>query len=207
MKNLGIIADRAPGESGWEDGMDANLMRLDTITQLQVRSATLSDLPASPVEGDRYIAGPGSTGGWVDGHVAVYHAGAWVQFQPVGGWRALVEDTGDFLQYDSLELEWLPMPGAGSQGAGVEVQFTADANYPLGAAQGRHRIICLIDPSAVLTAQRDVTIPDVQWGDWVFQNSTAHPLRVKQELDSSGPILQPQEVKRLSVILGELVSS
>jgi hypothetical protein len=40
------------------------LRMLDAVTQLSVQSSTLTQAPAVPVSGDRYLVGFGATGDW-----------------------------------------------------------------------------------------------------------------------------------------------
>ena len=67
---------------------------LDAIVQLSVLDQHLTQPPASPGEGDRYIVGPGATGAWAafDAQIASYNSGVWQFYQPVSGWRVWVED-------------------------------------------------------------------------------------------------------------------
>jgi len=80
-------------ESGWKAGMDANLKKLGAVVHLSVLSMD-SDIPASPVNGDRYIVPSGATGDWSShaGEIAVRVAGAWEYYAPSIGWRAWVQD-------------------------------------------------------------------------------------------------------------------
>lgn len=68
------------------------LRLLDMVVQLSVLDWALSDPPDVPIEGDRYIVGPGPTGVWAGqaGKVAVWSSGAWDFLAPVQGWTAWV---------------------------------------------------------------------------------------------------------------------
>src|SRR6476660_6611711 len=63
---------------------------LDCLVQLSVASRTLSEPPASPDGGSRYIVASGAGGAWAgqDGKVAAYQDGAWAFYAPKEGWRA-----------------------------------------------------------------------------------------------------------------------
>ena len=77
---------------------------LDAVVQLGVGSASFSDPPASPEEGDRYIVADAPTAEWVGqvGRIAHWRAGEWVFYAPRSGWRAYTEDTGKTLIFDGV---------------------------------------------------------------------------------------------------------
>ena len=54
--NLGLNYGWTLGESGWDTGMDTNLKRLGAVVGLSVKDRDLTTPPASPANGDRYIA-------------------------------------------------------------------------------------------------------------------------------------------------------
>lgn len=83
------------GESGWNVGMDENLLRLGRFGfHLSVKDRDLSATPSSPAAGDTYIVGPSATGDWAthENKVAVYTGSAWVYAAPRLGWVAYIED-------------------------------------------------------------------------------------------------------------------
>jgi hypothetical protein len=69
------------------------LASLDALVHLTVKERGRTAPPATPVEGDRYLVGPGATGAFVgkDAAVALFDLGAWRFFTPRSGWRAYVE--------------------------------------------------------------------------------------------------------------------
>jgi hypothetical protein len=75
---------------------------LDAVTQLSVQDATLTEPPAVPAEGARYVVNGVGTGAWVnrDFAVAIWSDTAWHFVQPTPGWRADVAATGDTLRFD-----------------------------------------------------------------------------------------------------------
>lgn len=84
------------GESGWKQGMDANLLLVGRFGfHLSVKNRTTTVPPAGPADGDTYIVAAAATGAWVgkDGQVAVWSAtnGAWVFGMPRTGWVAFIE--------------------------------------------------------------------------------------------------------------------
>lgn len=83
------------GESGWNVGMDANLLKLARVgVHLSVKDRDLTTPPASPTTGDTYIVAMSGTGAWAskDGQVAVWSGSAWVFYVPRLGWVAYIED-------------------------------------------------------------------------------------------------------------------
>lgn len=95
--NSGLYYGFTPGESGWGDEMDANLLAIGRLAfpNLHVldRDATDPSL-LTPSSGDKYIVGPSSIGDWVgqDGKVAVYDGSAWVFYTPSAGWLCCIVD-------------------------------------------------------------------------------------------------------------------
>ena len=62
--NLGLSYGWTLGESGWKDGMDANLKRLGAVVGLSVKDRDLGAPPASPVDRHRYVILAAATGVW-----------------------------------------------------------------------------------------------------------------------------------------------
>ena len=89
---------------------------LDCLVQLSVASRTLSEPPASPGDGSRYIVAPGASGDWVgqDGKVAAYQDGAWAFYAPKEGWRAWSASEGALLVYEAGAWSALSSGGTGS---------------------------------------------------------------------------------------------
>lgn len=83
------------GESGWNTGMDANLLKLGRVgVHLSVKDRDLTAPPGSPISGDTYIVGATATGAWAsqDDKVAVWAGSAWEFYTPRVGWVAYIED-------------------------------------------------------------------------------------------------------------------
>lgn len=83
------------GESGWNTGMDANLLSIGRFAyHLSVKDRDLATPPASPATGDTYIVAASPTGAWATHatHVAVWNGTAWVFGTPRTGWVAFIED-------------------------------------------------------------------------------------------------------------------
>jgi hypothetical protein len=109
---------------------------LDALVQLAVLTRSLSDPPASPVEGARYIVAAGGSGAWSgkDAAIAAWQDGAWRCFAPLPGWQAWVSDESRLLVWDGTgwiaasstmrQLQNLSLLGVGT---------TADAANPFAA--------------------------------------------------------------------------
>lgn len=104
--NLGLGFGFDQGEGGWKAAMDANLVKLDAITQLSVIDKDLVTAPAG-VEGARYIIA-GIGGLWSPGtinDIARFRAGSWEFFTPNEGWVANVADEA--LLYVFRSAAWV----------------------------------------------------------------------------------------------------
>lgn len=73
--------------------INRDLRALEVALQLAVNDKDSGTPPGSPVDGDRYIVGPGATGAWAgrENQVAYYSSG-WRFLEPLTGWRAYVAD-------------------------------------------------------------------------------------------------------------------
>lgn len=93
--NLGINFNWLFGESGWHTQMDENLIAIDALIMISVKSATVTGPPGSPAEGDRYLIPSGATGLWgADvGKIARYHNSEWEFFTPASGWEVRADDS------------------------------------------------------------------------------------------------------------------
>jgi hypothetical protein len=125
-----ILASRFAGSA------NEALRMLDAIVQLAVLDRGLSEPPAGPASGARYIVGANPTGAW-SGHgdeVAAWQDGAWAFYPPATGWFAWVQDESRFYVYS--DSGWMEMTG----GAGVNpaslvgVNATADATNRLAVS-------------------------------------------------------------------------
>lgn len=75
---------------------------LDALVQLSVGSRALTEPPANPAEGARYIVASGATGGWAgqDHAIALYEGPGWITIPASTGWRAWVVDEGQEVVWD-----------------------------------------------------------------------------------------------------------
>lgn len=88
------------------------LRLLDGIVQLSVLDRDLTEPPASPAEGDRYIPASGAAGAWAgwDGSIAYWIDGAWMRILPAPGWLAWAVDESQALVWTGSA--WIPMANA-----------------------------------------------------------------------------------------------
>lgn len=112
------------------------LRLLDTLVQLAVLDRDLTDPPATPDDGARYIVKGGATGAWAgrDDAIAAWQDGAWQFNPPRAGWLAYVADEGALLVWNGsawvnvlsalTTLQNLSLLGIGT---------TADGANPLSA--------------------------------------------------------------------------
>lgn len=85
--------------------MNSSLSRLDVLVQLSVLSKVVLSKPVSASEGDNYIIAVGATGDWsgLDGKLAIYQDGAWLEIQPKNGWCCWVDDEQKLYIYSGAE--------------------------------------------------------------------------------------------------------
>src|SRR5690606_32322034 len=100
------------------------LTRLDAIVQISVLSRALSEPPAEPESGDRYIVADEPTDAWLgqDGAIASYDAGWWFTV-PGDGWLAWDRTAQELVVF--TDGVWAAVP-AGTMGGEAGLQ-----NVPL----------------------------------------------------------------------------
>lgn len=116
------------GQASAEITHNEAVNKLDAFVQLSVIDRGLTEPPAEPNEGDRYLVATGGTGAWEgqDGNIAIYYSG-WLFLTPKEGWRMWVADEDLFLIYDGAD--W----GGGTAMAAVY----SDATRPAAGVAGR----------------------------------------------------------------------
>lgn len=100
---LGLSYGWTLGESGWNQQMDANLLKLGATAQIAVINRITTTPPATPASGDRYIVAAAATGAWAgkDGQLAVWRASlnAWEFYAPKAGWLCVVIAEAKLVYY------------------------------------------------------------------------------------------------------------
>lgn len=104
--NLGLNYAWEFGESGWNVGMDANLLKLGSIVQLSVLSDNLINPPSSPTIGDRHIIADGAIDVWINHgrRIALWIDGSWQIYVPKDGWLCWIISRKTLAVFD--EEEW-----------------------------------------------------------------------------------------------------
>lgn len=97
--------------------VNESLLRLDALTQLCVESASRSDQPEDPLDGQAWILPEGATGpDWASqpaGVIAVFRDGFWAVFEPREGWQAFIRDESAPRWYrhnSSRRRNWISAP-------------------------------------------------------------------------------------------------
>lgn len=141
---FGLQYGWALGESGWKDGMDANLLKLGRFgVHLSVKNRNLTAPPASPTAGDTHIVAVGATGSWAghDTHVALWDGSAWLFAAPRSGWRADVEGEDVLVRFRSGI--WGAYPGSGGSSSAQSIVIACSDEFTAltaGAAKVTFRV-------------------------------------------------------------------
>ncbi|MCJ2080652.1 DUF2793 domain-containing protein [Methylobacterium sp. J-090] len=93
----------AGGQAGKHVTHNEALLALDALIHLACRDKDVSEPPASPADGDRYlVVAQNPTGAWagLSGQVAVFGDGVWTGLVPRSGWLAYVADEDAFYRFD-----------------------------------------------------------------------------------------------------------
>lgn len=124
------------------------LRALDALVQLSVLDRDVTEPPAAPADGERYIIAANATGAWAghDSEIAAFQDNAWVLYPPQPGWRAFVQDEEKLLTWNGSQ--WSDVSGGGSINPAllVGVNTTADATNRLA-----------VKSDAILLSHDDVT--------------------------------------------------
>lgn len=142
---LGLTAFWTALSSGWDAGMNANLLLLSALCQLRVINVVTA-LPGAPNNGDRYIV---TTGGNAQS-VAVRDNGEWKYFIPAVGFLAYNEVAQRFIVFDGAVWGNLPtLPPIGGSDGGKALAAKADrSGYELVAMGGASGALEIIDVNA-----------------------------------------------------------
>jgi hypothetical protein len=100
--NTNLNYEWAYGEDNWNEGMDANLLRIARLAfQPTVKSAELATIPASPAAGDIYIVPSTATGTWASylNNIAAYDGSAWSYYTPKAGYIFYCIDKNAYIKY------------------------------------------------------------------------------------------------------------
>lgn len=131
---------------------------LDGLIPAVVVSATTATAPATPADGEAYIAPASGVFGSVPaGQIAVYQGGFWVPVPAAFGWRVLVLDEGRE-RVNAGSRGWIPGQVVGSMGGGAglrvldfEVATTGAASITLAGAIPARVIVLAVSAWVVET--------------------------------------------------------
>ena len=89
------------GQASKEIIVNESLVALDLLVGGSVEEPPRNTPPASPSNGQSYIAGTSPSGAWAGkaGHVAGYTAGGWRLIPPADGLTLLVKSTGTYATF------------------------------------------------------------------------------------------------------------
>jgi hypothetical protein len=115
LPGIGLKGNYAPGEDGWGDDQNLNLLKLSALVQ----GHALKRLPAvptdpAPVQGDVYVltAAPNAQ------NLAVYDGGAWAYMTPAEGWLLFDRDANKYITFDGAA--WTELATGGGAGGGLD---------------------------------------------------------------------------------------
>ena len=110
------------------------LRLIDGLVQPVVGARGLAGPPASPAEGDTYVAAPGATGEWAgrDNAIACFADGAWHFLAPATGWQAYDAGAGERIVFDGTA--WAAADAGGARLARFGVHTEADATDRLAVS-------------------------------------------------------------------------
>lgn len=104
LPGLGLTGFWDAGSSGWNTGLDSNLLRLSVVANMVAKSRT-SDLPGTGSSGDIYIVK--ATDPLHPGQIAAWDAGAWVYVPGIVGWAAYIVDEAQSFVFTAAG--WRPV--------------------------------------------------------------------------------------------------
>ncbi|ENV08308.1 hypothetical protein F966_02982 [Acinetobacter higginsii] len=103
-QRLGITRGYAHGQSGSDvaDTLNQNFRLLSILLQASVKSATTTNPPTTPVDGDTYIVPAGSTGAWST------QIGKLTQYdKSLSGWIFITVNKGFSIFVDDVDKQWI----------------------------------------------------------------------------------------------------
>lgn len=105
--NAGLSMGWSPGEDYWGGPMNDNLLYMDTLFCLWIRSASRATPPADAKNGDIHIVASGAADEWAnaDGLITVRDDDKWTFYTPKRGMRGFLQSTNRFIFYDGEK--WL----------------------------------------------------------------------------------------------------
>lgn len=142
------------------------LTRLDALTLATTLSSSLTEPPATPLEGDRYIVAAGAVGDWTggDAQIAVFVNGGWDLVEPEVGWRVFLVDEGVDAVFDGLDWKRgaLAVSAVGAAAAAAVIWF----DHAVAAGATSDTSVAIPDRSIVLGVTGRVISPIAGASSW-----------------------------------------
>lgn len=126
------------------------LARLDGLSRASVKSAALTDPPATPAEGDRYLIASPPGGDWAGrgGELTYFFGGGWNFVTPSPGWRVWVEDEAAPAIWSGAS--WVRGAIGGASGFGCMTASTISGDEAVQAGFGFATTLTIPDRSVVI---------------------------------------------------------
>ncbi|MEO1749143.1 MAG: DUF2793 domain-containing protein, partial [Pseudomonadota bacterium] len=85
------------------------LRMVDALLNVAIEQVGLTEPPASPATGARYLIGPAATGSWAghDLEIAAWQDSAWMFYAPLAGWIIYALDVQGLMVFDGAQ--WTPV--------------------------------------------------------------------------------------------------
>lgn len=128
--NLGLRGGYSVGEDGWGDAATEDLRKLSILTQPVVFSF-VTELPDSPVNGDRHILSAEDSNSGAANSIIYFDVDTWVYITPLEGWE--VWDIGTSSKYRFNGAAWVA--ASASAVAATDVSYDAGDNGDSNSAE------------------------------------------------------------------------
>lgn len=201
LPNIGLEGGYDERESGWAEGMTANLLMLAVLVQSGVIDK-VSATPGSPDPGDIYL--------FDDTHpteanaVAVFEGDTgdetWTFYEPLEGWLVYNRAEGYYEKFDGTA--WAELETGGGTSLSVVTEISGSSHLLLASDAGLY-LRFTNSGSKSLTVQPDATEPMPSNGEWHIRNAGATDLIL---VEGSGVTLHPPAGGTLSIPEGGTIT-
>ena len=145
--------------------------------------------PAEPLEGDRYIAATGATGGWTPDWLYQFDGTDWLPIEPDEGFAVWVEDEDKNYVYNGSA--WVTFGSTQNHEALVGLQGgTADQHYHLTRAM--HDALTELAPSLPLASDASGLPTTTTFSEWI--RGTVGGITVTADADGGVTLNLPSEI-------------
>lgn len=124
---------------------------LDCLVQLAVESRSLSEPPASPSAGSRYLVAAAATGAWAgqSEKIAAFQDDAWAFYEPKEGWIAWVADDHELAIYAAGAWASFTAGGGSGSGSGSITELDNLAHAGINATADTTNRLALKSPASL----------------------------------------------------------